>query len=561
VSVTHRIAELRLRVHASADSSAGIGESAERFARRALARAMDLIDARAPTRWIFVRHLPVRWKLSYSTFEDPNAFEQCARDLADTFVALPPTSNPAAEREVAVFESEAAWRAEHLMMHATGRPPPAWIFGALAHDDPISALCAPGHAVLARAVVDLLAAGRRLTRFVLALSTAQASALARALGLAVESSTADAPPVVAEAGTDVVRSLVASARRADVPRAGAVAALVLWGETRTLLGASASPEVRCRAVRAALRALNVADESSGERCSLDAAHASTPPAAEDMRDTRLISTRFAGLFYLLSIALELEVGEILWRACTPEREHLAAAARLLLGGIDADDPAPSLFGGALADRMPEASREQREEVSRELLAALIAAVPRWGLATLPELRLCLRATERGRMLIGTAGSGRHVLFATAAPNGRAAEAAVRELLRVWPISGCRVFAPRPLCEMFASRLTVDDRPSPKFGSGRAPAGDPASTIVSQIAGTLSHLFCARVGADGGAGGDAIIPYLSLPAEIELRPQLMTIRLPKESIDPAVRRAGLDRDPGWVPWLERTVRIEFAVPEF
>jgi hypothetical protein len=31
----------------------------------------------------------------------------------------------------------------------------------------------------------------------------------------------------------------------------------------------------------------------------------------------------------------------------------------------------------------------------------------------------------------------------------------------------------------------------------------------------------------------------------------------ERIDLALRRSGLDRDPGWVPWLQRVVRIEFV----
>jgi hypothetical protein len=38
---------------------------------------------------------------------------------------------------------------------------------------------------------------------------------------------------------------------------------------------------------------------------------------------------------------------------------------------------------------------------------------------------------------------------------------------------------------------------------------------------------------------------------------MTIRLPMERVDLDVRRAGLDRDPGWVPWLGRCVRFEFV----
>jgi len=48
----------------------------------------------------------------------------------------------------------------------------------------------------------------------------------------------------------------------------------------------------------------------------------------------------------------------------------------------------------------------------------------------------------------------------------------------------------------------------------------------------------------------------LPGRIALAPEAMTIVLPMDRIDMALRRAGLDRDPGWVPWLRRAVRIEF-----
>jgi hypothetical protein len=37
---------------------------------------------------------------------------------------------------------------------------------------------------------------------------------------------------------------------------------------------------------------------------------------------------------------------------------------------------------------------------------------------------------------------------------------------------------------------------------------------------------------------------------------MKILLPMDRIDITLRRAGPDRDLGWVPWLRRTVRFEF-----
>jgi hypothetical protein len=41
---------------------------------------------------------------------------------------------------------------------------------------------------------------------------------------------------------------------------------------------------------------------------------------------------------------------------------------------------------------------------------------------------------------------------------------------------------------------------------------------------------------------------------------MTVTLPMARVDRRVRRAGLDADPGWVPWLRRHVRIGFRENE-
>jgi hypothetical protein len=37
---------------------------------------------------------------------------------------------------------------------------------------------------------------------------------------------------------------------------------------------------------------------------------------------------------------------------------------------------------------------------------------------------------------------------------------------------------------------------------------------------------------------------------------MTVVMPMARIDAALRSAGLDKDPGWVPWLGRAVRFIF-----
>ena len=46
-------------------------------------------------------------------------------------------------------------------------------------------------------------------------------------------------------------------------------------------------------------------------------------------------------------------------------------------------------------------------------------------------------------------------------------------------------------------------------------------------------------------------------EIAADPAWIDVRLPLESVDPSVRRAGLDLDPGWCPWIGCVVRIVYV----
>lgn len=55
-------------------------------------------------------------------------------------------------------------------------------------------------------------------------------------------------------------------------------------------------------------------------------------------------------------------------------------------------------------------------------------------------------------------------------------------------------------------------------------------------------------------GPVLDAVVTRPAEVVAEPGLLEIRLPLASVDPAVRRAGLDLDPGWVPWLGVWVRF-------
>jgi hypothetical protein len=273
-------------------------------------------------------------------------------------------------------------------------------------------------------------------------------------------------------------------------------------------------------------------------------------------------TRFGGLFYLVSLALELGIGESLWKACLPEGLILAHAAAALLGPDASGDPAPAAFGGVAMDDLrthPPVSPEQQAEVGIELLAATAAALPRHDGAPAPEAVLDLATSPAGRMLVAS-GLGPFALFAWPAPDARATAAGVSAFLRVWPGS----FPPPQAREVLlgldsSGRLRA--APAPMLRAAALLPAAPtaaAAALLAQVCGAMAELFVVRAG-DTPVTAEAVARYLAIPGHVALAPEALTVVLPMAGIDVAVRRAALDRDPGWVPWLRRTVRIEFVSP--
>ena len=77
-----------------------------------------------------------------------------------------------------------------------------------------------------------------------------------------------------------------------------------------------------------------------------------------------------------------------------------------------------------------------------------------------------------------------------------------------------------------------------------------SALLSQLAGTVGLLFEARAGK----------PFASTPGKVIRNQETLEVRMPMDAIDLDLRRAGLDRDPGWIPWLRQRVIITFIGPD-
>jgi hypothetical protein len=276
-------------------------------------------------------------------------------------------------------------------------------------------------------------------------------------------------------------------------------------------------------------------------------------------DPESVRTRFGGLFYLLALVMELGIGEALWEACLPEQDILADCAAALLGSEAERDPSPALFGGIEPHSSVDVTAEQHDEVSTKLIANLIAALPRRGLAQLPGVSLRVHSSATGRALVASAQDSPFPIFVWPADDGREVAKGLNRFLSLWPASAPQLHGTAALAEV-EGRVRIRSLPDPV---PQAPlfmpeTGSPrTAALINQIAGATGYLFAARVGANAISGaGSFVAQYLKIPAAVDRTPDEMRIVLPVSRIDIAVRRAGLDRDPGWIPWLKRTVRFVF-----
>jgi hypothetical protein len=277
-----------------------------------------------------------------------------------------------------------------------------------------------------------------------------------------------------------------------------------------------------------------------------------------------LQTRYGGLFYLLSLVLELGIGETLWKVCLPEGRVLTQMAAAILGDDSAADAAPLLFGGITAAEAVEPlaiSPEQQKEVGIETLAATVAALPRLGVGSLPAPLLDVADSSAGRLLVASCGFPVGI-FAWPAPDTAALAAGIDAFLQVWPITTAAPQASDFLCGLDGSGRLCPAADSAGIASCLLPMAPTATNVavLAQICGSVLQLLYTRLMAhDVEAVSDPaelVSRYLVLPGRVVFAPEAMTIVMPMDRVDMALRRAALDRDPGWVPWLQRTVRIEF-----
>jgi hypothetical protein len=531
------IKDLELVVRAPAERLAHVGPAARELALRVLQRSDELLEARAPGRILLLRSFPMQWRLLEQALSHEGEKEVFARQIADALEekARVVQTPPSTDQEVVVFEDEPHWRAEYLASLSRGEQH-AWFFEPLrAEGEPPGVLLFAENRALAQAVLRRLQSEGRLSGMLASLDAGSLGRLAAAVGTPrVDEAQPPASPA------SLPPELDAALERLPDDTPAQAAALCLFAAAQISLGSGASEaEVAAVAGRALAELITLGPGPTPEHG---------------------IDTLFGGLFYLLSPALELSLGESLWRACLPEGVVLARAAAALLGAGAANDPAPFLFGGVRpGDPFPDIVPEQQAEVSLSLFAALLAALPRRGLAALPEPFLRLAETPAGRLFVAADRASPFPFFAFPASSPEDTRAALDAFLAVWPASVPAPRATRALAELdHRARVRPLREPTPPGDLLLAEGPSlPARALVTQAAGTLGHLFAARAGLlSPFRPEDLVARHLAVPARVLLGAEKMEVRLPLDRLDLYVRRAGLDADPGWVPWLRRRVRFEF-----
>jgi hypothetical protein len=93
--------------------------------------------------------------------------------------------------------------------------------------------------------------------------------------------------------------------------------------------------------------------------------------------------------------------------------------------------------------------------------------------------------------------------------------------------------------------------------GEAPPSEPERAALAAAAGAVAIALRARLRRDEEPARAVLLEACRRDAELLADPAWIEVRLALEAVDVGVRRAGLDLDPGWLPWLGCVVRFTYA----
>lgn len=271
-----------------------------------------------------------------------------------------------------------------------------------------------------------------------------------------------------------------------------------------------------------------------------------PPQAALALAADGIATRVGGVLYLIHALLDLGLPEAF------ERGWRLASAAGPWGTLD-------LLGrGLLAERFAEVADDPLWAVLGELAGWSSGAALRHRTQASPAYRVPAawpaKLADPGDRFSWSAAGGRLRLWSAAgwlladvprrsAPPSRQARC---ELARV-------IGAPAAAAAgVMRARATAAPLAHPRSS---LPPGCPAR-FGRWLAAALPAVRRRLLLALGAGGPDPVAQALTMPGRVYVTSSHLDLVLPLDAADSAVRRAGLDRDPGWQPAFGRVVYFHF-----
>ena len=90
---------------------------------------------------------------------------------------------------------------------------------------------------------------------------------------------------------------------------------------------------------------------------------------------------------------------------------------------------------------------------------------------------------------------------------------------------------------------------------------PATRLATVVIGTAAALLEWRLGeTNSPSAADFVGQFLAVRGELEHTEEQIVVHVKATRVSFLLRRAGLDRDPGYLPWLDRTVVFRFEGDE-
>ena len=471
-----------------------VAAEVEPYIREVIECAGDELERRHPGHIFCIRELPLDWDLSPAELRLPQQRDAYARQIADAIESLCSGANSRPRPEDGFrFQNLAEYWTAYLEARAGNHQKRLWAF---------STLHAESHPF------DLL-----LTSNARSLASEIVAALSRRafagfLKLAASASDPTLERLAATLEFDRARTTssqpdieAAAARLRSVRKPLTQAALVVYSFGAMLVIRNSPPS-----------------PAEVKRIALILSPETVPPAERDVE----FPTRFAGAVYLLNLIRELGIDELLWTACLPEGAVLGRALAPLFSPEPDDELVRTLFASpGLA--WTDIDLAHQRELALPLAQSLLSALRRRGLVdATPWTSSSLRDGE--------------ITWHVLSPPGLPYPFLIVDGDNLPPLE-----------------IELREGPPPAWLS----IASPEDAMYAQILGSLSILWISALGCDSLEPGALSAEFFDLPAICALSQTEFVVHLPVGRLDIRVRIAGFDRDPGWVAWLRRGVRLHFT----